>query len=83
MLHVYIYIQGLRLLFTDGSRVVYRLSGTAGSGATVRVYFEKYEADSSRLSLPAASALDEVIKIGLSVADIVKLTGFASPTVIT
>lgn len=35
--------QGIRVLFVDGSRVVFRLSGTAGSGATIRVYIEKYE----------------------------------------
>jgi phosphoglucomutase len=77
------YNQGIRVLFTDGSRVVFRLSGTAGSGATVRVYFEKYEASADLLLQPVAEALEPVIQIGLSVSNIVALTGFESPTVIT
>jgi len=43
--------QGVRYLFSDGSRVIFRLSGTAGSGATVRLYLEKYEADKTKLGL--------------------------------
>jgi phosphoglucomutase len=43
--------QGIRYLFADGSRVIFRLSGTAGSGATVRLYLEKYEPDQSKLGL--------------------------------
>ena len=71
------------MLFTDGSRVVFRLSGTAGSGATIRVYFEKYEADPSRLSLPVAEALAELVRVGLALSDLSAITGVASPTVIT
>ena len=37
--------QGIRILFEDGSRVVYRLSGTGTAGATLRVYIERYERD--------------------------------------
>ncbi len=77
------YNQGIRILFTDGSRVVFRLSGTAGSGATIRLYLEKYEADPSKLFQLTASALEELVNIALSVSNIVALTGFASPTVIT
>ena len=75
--------QGVRLLFEDGSRVVFRLSGTAGSGATIRVYFEKYENDASRLLLPTGEALNELVSVGLAFSDIVALTGMSSPTVIT
>lgn len=35
--------QGLRIIFEDGSRIVFRLSGTGSSGATVRLYIESYE----------------------------------------
>lgn len=42
--------QGIRVLFEDGSRLVYRLSGTGSSGATVRLYVESYEKDSSKCS---------------------------------
>ena len=75
--------QGLRVLFVDGSRVIFRLSGTAGSGATVRVYFEKYEDAKDKLTLPVGVALEELVKVGLSISNIIALTGFASPTVIT
>jgi phosphoglucomutase len=78
--------QGIRVLFTDGSRVVFRLSGTAGSGATVRVYIEKYQAPSgseAALFQQTSKALEELVSIALKVSDIVKLSGMASPTVIT
>ena len=39
--------QGLRILFQDGSRIIFRLSGTGSSGATIRMYVEGYENDSS------------------------------------
>jgi phosphoglucomutase len=35
--------QGIRLAMDDGSRIVYRLSGTGTAGATLRVYLEQYE----------------------------------------
>jgi phosphoglucomutase len=78
--------QGIRVLFTDGSRVVFRLSGTAGSGATVRVYIEKYQSPSmseSALFLQTSKALEELVGIALTVSDIKKLSGMEFPTVIT
>ena len=75
--------QGIRVLFTDGSRVVFRLSGTAGSGATIRVYLEKYEPDAANVIQVTSSALKELVEIGLSISKIVELTGMESPTVIT
>src|SRR5262249_45538548 len=35
--------QGIRILLKDGSRLVYRLSGTGTAGATLRVYLERFE----------------------------------------
>ena len=70
-------------MFSDGSRVIFRLSGTAGSGATVRVYFEKYENDTTKLDQKVADALSELVNIGLEISNIVALSGFSSPTVIT
>lgn len=46
-------LQGIRVLFSDGSRLVYRLSGTGSAGATVRLYVDSYEADSSKHTLAA------------------------------
>lgn len=37
--------QGLRFILNDGSRIIFRLSGTGSVGATIRIYFEKYEND--------------------------------------
>ena len=39
--------QGIRIIFTDGSRIVFRLSGTGSRGATVRLYADSYENDPS------------------------------------
>lgn len=36
-------LQGLRIIFSDGSRIIYRLSGTGSDGATVRIYLDSYE----------------------------------------
>mmetsp|Transcript_10483 Transcript_10483/g.14465 ORF Transcript_10483/g.14465 Transcript_10483/m.14465 type:complete len:1069 (+) Transcript_10483:63-3269(+) len=77
------YNQGIRVLFTDGSRVVFRLSGTAGSGATIRVYMEKYEADPTKVQQITANALQELVAIALEVSNLKALTGFENPSVIT
>jgi phosphoglucomutase len=75
--------QGVRILFEGGSRVVFRLSGTGTSGATLRVYIERYEPDASRHDLETQSALAELITAAESVADIRKRTGRDAPSVIT
>lgn len=36
-------LQGLRIIFSDGSRIIYRLSGTGGDGATVQIYIDSYD----------------------------------------
>jgi phosphoglucomutase len=46
---VLLLLQGIRLLFEDGSRIVVRLSGTGSSGATVRIYIDSYEKDENLL----------------------------------
>ena len=75
--------QGIRVLLVGGSRVVFRLSGTAGSGATIRIYLEKYENDPSKIFTPVAEALGDMVEIALSVSNLVALTGMSAPTVIT
>lgn len=75
--------QGVRYLFTDGSRVIFRLSGTAGSGATVRMYLEKYEADRSKLGSHPLEALGVLVQVALELSDLEKFTGRKEPTVIT
>jgi phosphoglucomutase len=75
--------QGVRVRFTDGSRIVYRLSGTGTEGATLRIYVERYEADSSRHDEEAASALRPLIDAALELAEVRERTGRVAPTVIT
>ncbi|MBK8183713.1 MAG: alpha-D-glucose phosphate-specific phosphoglucomutase [Candidatus Competibacteraceae bacterium] len=75
--------QGIRIGFKDGSRIVYRLSGTGTEGATLRVYIEAYEPDSAKHDLDTQQALAELISIANSLAGIRERTGREAPTVIT
>lgn len=75
--------QGIRLQFTDGSRIVFRLSGTGTAGATLRVYLERYEPDASRHDIDTQEALADLIAIAHEVAEIEARTGRTAPTVIT
>ncbi len=75
--------QGIRILFEGGSRVVFRLSGTGTSGATLRVYIERYEADPARLGMETAHALADLIRAAETLAGIKERTGRNEPDVIT
>ncbi|QWW67246.1 alpha-D-glucose phosphate-specific phosphoglucomutase [Rhizobium sp. WYJ-E13] len=75
--------QGIRVLFQGGSRVVFRLSGTGTSGATLRVYIERYEPDSTRHNIETQEALADLIAAAESIANIRERTGRNEPTVIT
>ena len=75
--------QGIRILFTDGSRIVFRLSGTGTEGATLRIYLEAFEPDAGKHYLDAQIALAEMIQIALQISQLVERTGRAAPTVIT
>lgn len=75
--------QGVRIIFSDGSRIIFRLSGTGTEGATLRVYLEAYEADTARHHLDAQVALAELIRIALQISELRLRTGREQPTVIT
>lgn len=75
--------QGIRVLFADGSRIVYRLSGTGTAGATLRVYIERFENDIARQGVETQQALGELIALSHSLADIRRYTGRAAPSVVT
>ncbi len=75
--------QGLRVLFEDGSRIVYRLSGTGTEGATLRIYLEAFEPDSAKHGLDAQVLLQEMIQIALQLSQLKEKTGREKPTVIT
>ncbi|KDP22352.1 hypothetical protein JCGZ_26183 [Jatropha curcas] len=75
--------QGVRFIFTDGSRIIFRLSGTGSAGATVRMYIEQFEPDVSKHELDAQTALKPLIDLALSVSKLKEFTGREKPTVIT
>merc|ERR1712006_40135 len=65
--------QGVRFIFSDGSRFVFRLSGTGVAGATIRMYLEKYAAPTEDLSLHAFDVVKPIADIALAIS---KLTEF-------
>ncbi len=75
--------QGIRIGFTDGSRIIFRLSGTGTKGATLRVYLESYEPDTSKHDLDTQLALKPLITMAEEIALINQYTGREKPTVIT
>ena len=75
--------QGLRIIFDDGSRIVYRLSGTGTTGSTLRVYIERYEADPTKLAQETQTALADLIKTAGDLAELGQRTGRVKPDVIT
>ncbi|OIJ42020.1 alpha-D-glucose phosphate-specific phosphoglucomutase [Massilia timonae] len=75
--------QGVRIIMSDGSRIVLRLSGTGTEGATVRLYLERYEADPARHDLDTQQALQGLIAVAESVSGLRRRTGRNEPTVIT
>jgi phosphoglucomutase len=75
--------QGVRILFSDGSRIIFRLSGTGTEGATLRVYLEAYEVNESNHHLDAQVALAELIQIALRISELKERTGREKPTVTT
>ena len=75
--------QGVRIGFSDGSRIVFRLSGTGTQGATLRVYLEAYEPDTGKHHLDAQVALAELIQIASTISQLRQRSGREQPTVIT
>jgi phosphoglucomutase len=75
--------QGIRIIMADGSRIVFRLSGTGTEGATIRLYLERYESDPARHGLETQQALAGLVAIADGVAELRKRTGRDKPTVIT
>jgi phosphoglucomutase len=75
--------QGIRIIFSGGSRIVYRLSGTGTVGATLRIYIERYEGDPARHDIPTQEALAPLIAIASELAELHPRTGRAAPSVIT
>mgnify|MGYP001002284704 FL=1 len=75
--------QGIRIVMSDGSRIVFRLSGTGTEGATVRLYLERYEADPGRHDLDTQEALAGLAQVAEHVSGLRQRTGRSEPTVVT
>jgi len=75
--------QGVRVIFTDGSRLIIRLSGTGSQGATVRLYVEKYESNPAKYEDKTQDALRPLIQVALELSQLTEFTGRKEPTVIT
>ncbi|WP_300456388.1 alpha-D-glucose phosphate-specific phosphoglucomutase [Accumulibacter sp.] len=75
--------QGVRILLDDGSRVVFRLSGTGTEGATLRVYLERFVGDSSQHEVPTQEALEPLVGLADTIARIASITGRKGPDVIS
>ncbi|OQE28522.1 hypothetical protein PENSTE_c003G02668 [Penicillium steckii] len=75
--------QGLFAKFDDGSRIVVRLSGTGSSGATIRLYVERYEGDSSKFGLSAQEYLKDNVSLALNLLKFKEYVGREEPDVKT
>ncbi len=75
--------QGIRILFDDGARIIFRLSGTGTGGATLRLYIERYVKDIKDHDLDTQEALYDLIETAELLANIIGYTGRDEPTVIT
>jgi phosphoglucomutase len=75
--------QGIRLIFDDGARIIFRLSGTGTDGATLRLYLERYEADPVQQDMPVQKTLADLATVAEQVAGIRVRTGMATPSVAT
>ncbi|MCK4834211.1 MAG: alpha-D-glucose phosphate-specific phosphoglucomutase [Gammaproteobacteria bacterium] len=75
--------QGIRILFTSGARIIYRLSGTGTDGATLRVYIEQPIDTLENLDREPQQLLAKLIRLSSTIAEIEKHTGRKAPDVIT
>lgn len=73
--------QGIQCVLKDGSRIVWRLSGTGSVGATLRIYIERYE--KVHIDLPLCEAIQDLARLALALCDVERITGRTQPTVIT
>ena len=75
--------QGIRILFEGGSRIVFRLSGTGTSGATIRVYIERFEPADGNLGRETGEAIADLVAAVEKVAGVARHSGRTAPDVIT
>ena len=75
--------QGIRIVFENGSRIVFRLSGTGTEGATLRIYLERFEPDAAQHGHDPQDALKDLIDLAEQLGEVRQRSGMAAPTVIT
>ncbi|BBL70455.1 alpha-D-glucose phosphate-specific phosphoglucomutase [Methylogaea oryzae] len=75
--------QGIRIIFENGSRVVFRLSGTGTAGATLRIYLERHEPDAARHGEDTQKALADLIQLAEALSEVKQRSGREAPCVIT
>lgn len=75
--------QGVRMVFSDAARIVYRLSGTGTDGATLRVYLERFDAQPTFRGPPVQEAVAELASLAVSIAQIGQRTGRRRPSLVT
>ncbi|MDD1651342.1 MAG: alpha-D-glucose phosphate-specific phosphoglucomutase, partial [Methylococcaceae bacterium] len=75
--------QGIRIIFENGSRIVFRLSGTGTEGATLRIYLERYEQNPAQHGQDPQIALKDLIDLAEQLGEVKKRSSMAEPTVIT
>jgi phosphoglucomutase len=75
--------QGIRIVFAQGGRAVFRLSGTGTEGATIRIYLEQLVTDAQRLDLAPEAALSDVRAAAMQLSDLTAMTGRLDPDVVT
>merc|ERR1712139_675178 len=75
--------QGIRFIFEDNSRIIFRLSGTGVAGATVRLYLEKFEPATGDLGQHQFDVVKPLAEIAFQLSNLKEYTGRDAPTVIT
>jgi len=75
--------QGIRLVFAETARIIFRLSGTGTGAATLRLYLERFEPDPARQDRDVQEVLADLAAVAVDVAEIERLTGRNKPSLIT
>jgi len=75
--------QGIRIFFTDSSRAVFRLSGTGTSGATLRLYIDRFSDDPALFDADTSDVLADLARAADEIAGISERTGRREPSLVT
>merc|ERR1719408_774799 len=67
--------QGIRFIFEDESRIIFRLSGTGVAGATVRLYLEKFEPATGNLGQHQFDVVKPLAEIAFQLSNLKEYTG--------